>query len=109
MQGASGPWRQGMTRDRTSDANLIDGATRRLQSALQALEAALERRLNGTDEQASLADQIHTLDADRSRLANELDDAVARSRRLETANREVAQRLDAAIDTIRAVLGGQDR
>ena len=92
-----------------SDANLIEGATRRLQSALQALEAALERRLNGPSEQAGLADQIHALDADRSRLASELDAAVARSRRLETTNRELAQRLDAAIHTIRAVLGEQDR
>ena len=108
MQGASGPWRQGMTRDRTSDANLIDGATRRLQSALQALEAVLERHLCEGEEPV-LAEQIHALDADRSRLASELDTAVARSLRLETANREVAQRLDAAIATIRALLDGQDR
>ena len=41
---------------------------------------------------------------DRSRLASELDAAAARARSLETTNREVAQRLDAAIDTIRSVL-----
>jgi len=91
-----------------SDINLIDGATRRLQSALRALETALERRLEGNREQLALADQIHALDVDRSRLAGELDLAVARSRRLETINREVAEQLDAAIDTIRTVLGTHD-
>jgi len=42
--------------------------------------------------------------ADRSRLASDLDLAAARARALETTNREVAERLDAAIDTIRSVL-----
>ena len=46
---------------------------------------------------------------DRSRLASELDAAVARARALETTNREIARRLDAAIDTIRSVLEAHDR
>jgi len=45
----------------------------------------------------------------RSRLASELDAAAARTRTLEIANREVAQRLDAAIDTIRSVLAANER
>ena len=45
--------------------------------------------------------------ADRSRLASDLDAAAARARTLETTNREVARRLDAAIDTIRSVLEAQ--
>jgi NAD-dependent DNA ligase len=91
-----------------TDTNAIDGATRRLQSALQALEAVLERRLEQDHRQAELADQIHAIGVDRSRLACELDGAVARSRRLETANREVAERLEVAIDAIRTLLGPQD-
>jgi NAD-dependent DNA ligase len=91
-----------------TDTNAIDGATRRLQSALQALEAVLERRLEEDHRQAELADQIHAIGVDRSRLACELDGAVARSRRLETANREVAERLEVAIDAIRTLLGPQD-
>ena len=43
-----------------------------------------------------------------ARLASELDQATARSRGLEEANREVAHRLAAAIDTIRAVLAPED-
>ena len=36
---------------------------------------------------------------------SELDGQTARARQLETANREIAHRLDAAIDNIRSVLG----
>jgi hypothetical protein len=92
-----------------NDTNGIDTAARRLQSALDALEAAIERRLEGDREQAELAGQIHALGVDRSRLANDLDTAAARSRRLETTNREVVQRLDAAIETIRTLLETHDR
>jgi hypothetical protein len=42
---------------------------------------------------------------DRSRLADELDGSLVKSRRLERTNREIAERLDAAIGTIRDVLG----
>ena len=38
-----------------------------------------------------------------ARLAGELDQAAARTRALETANREVAQRIDRTIETIRGV------
>jgi uncharacterized membrane protein YccC len=89
-----------------NDTNVIDTATRRLQSALDALEAALERRREGDREQTDFVGQIHALGIDRSRLAGELDTAAARSRRLETTNREVVQRLDAAIETIRTLLDG---
>jgi hypothetical protein len=44
------------------------------------------------------------LGADRSRLADELDGSLVKSRRLERANREIGERLDAAIGTIRSVL-----
>jgi len=59
--------------------------------------------------QETLDAQLHALGTDRSRLASELDAAAARARGLETNNREVAQRLDAAIDTIRSVLSANER
>ena len=92
-----------------TDISPIETATKRLQSALDALDAALERRLERDRGQAALADQVHAFGADRARLAAELDAAAARSRRLESANREVAQRLDAAIETIRSVVAAPDR
>jgi hypothetical protein len=82
----------------------IDAATRRLALALDALEAAVERRCDADGGSDGMAAQLHALVADRSRLASDLDLAAARARALETTNREVAERLDSAIDTIRSVL-----
>ncbi len=87
-----------------TEASAIDAATRRLAAALDALEAAVERRRDIDKGESALAAQVHSLGGDRSRLASELDTATARARRLETANRDIAQRLDVAIDTIRSVL-----
>ena len=82
----------------------VDVATRRLTAALEALESAVERRREADRDENELASRIQALGADRSRLADELDGSLVKSRRLERANREIAERLDAAIGTIRAVL-----
>jgi hypothetical protein len=82
----------------------IDVATRRLMTALDALESAVERRREADRDENELATRIQALGADRSRLADELDGSLVKSRRLERTNREIAERLDAAIGTIRAVL-----
>ena len=47
---------------------------------------------------------MQALGVDRTRLAAALDGETARSRRLETTNREIAGRLDAAIASIQSVL-----
>jgi L-lactate utilization protein LutB len=91
-----------------SEASTIESATRRLQSALETLDGAVGRRLERDQGQAALASQVHAFDADRARLAAELDVATARARALETANREVAQRLDEAIDTISAIVAAPE-
>ncbi len=85
----------------------IDAATRRLMSALDALESAVERRREADRDEDELATRIQALGADRSRLADELDGSLVKSRKLERANREIAERLDAAIGTIRAALGDE--
>jgi len=87
-----------------SDTDPIETATRRLAQALEALEAATERRCEADRADGALAKQLHVLGGDRARLAGQLDEAAARARALEAANREVAQRIDQAIDTIRGVL-----
>jgi len=87
-----------------TDASAIDAATQRLAAALEALEAAVERRHDIDKSESALAAQVHALGSDRSRLASELDAVTARARRLESANRDIARRLDVAIDTIRSVL-----
>ena len=88
-----------------SETDSVEAASRRLALALDALDAAVERRREADRGEDALADQIQALGTDRARLAGELDHAAARSRKLETANREIAQRLDQAIETIRGVLG----
>jgi len=76
--------------------------------ALDGLEAAVERRPDAGsgpgDDRASCMRW-----GDRSQLASDLDVAVARSRALETTNREIARRLEVAIDTIKSVLEANDR
>ena len=58
---------------------------------------------------AILTEQVHALDIDRAKLAADLDSQLARSRRLETANRDVARRLDAAMDNIKLVLDAKEQ
>ena len=82
----------------------IDAATRRLMSALDSLESAVERRREADRDENELASRIQALGADRSRLADELDGSLVKTRRLERTNREISEKLDAAIGSIRAVL-----
>jgi len=90
-----------------SEAGSVEIASRRLALALDALEAAAELRGETDRAQEALVTQIQALGTDRARLASELDQVTARSRGLETANREVAQRIVAAIEVIGGVLAGE--
>lgn len=92
-----------------SSAVEIEIATRRLMAALDALESAVERRRDADRDENELAARIQALGADRSRLADELDGALVKARKLERTNREISDRLDSAIVTIRSVLDtGED-
>jgi chromosome segregation ATPase len=91
-----------------SDPAAVEQATRRLSQALEMLDAAVDRRVEIDRSRAALAEQVHALDADRSKLAADLDTQTARARSLEAANRDVAKRLDAAMENIRHVLEAQD-
>jgi len=90
-----------------TDQSAIDIAVKRLALALDGLDAAVERRREADRSEEGLSSQLHALGVDRTRLAAALDDEAARSRRLESTNREIAQRLDAAIASIQSVLDGQ--
>jgi len=91
-----------------SEGRGIETATRRLSIALDSLEAALARRQDADGRAVALGEQIATLGADRARLAADLDRQTARARRLEEANRDVAQRIDNAMETVRAVAGASE-
>lgn len=85
----------------------IDAALKRLEAALDLLDGAIEDRLESVQHVGDLEDEVHRLGTDRSELAQTLDAAEARTARLEHANHEVSQRLDAAMESIRAVLERQ--
>jgi chromosome segregation ATPase len=82
----------------------IDAALRRLSAALDRLEAACERRAKADAIRINLEEELAVLQDDRSRLAVELDGAVARAKSLELANDEVGRRLNQASAEISAVL-----
>jgi hypothetical protein len=92
-----------------TDTSAIDSASRRLALAMDALEGAVERRREADHGHSALAEQLHSLGSDRSLLAAELDSAAARIRMLESTNREIARRLDVAIEQVRGVLEANDR
>ncbi|HEY5964253.1 MAG TPA: DUF4164 domain-containing protein [Xanthobacteraceae bacterium] len=91
-----------------TEQTAIEQATRRLSEALDALDAAVERRIDGDRERAALGEQVHALAADRSKLAADLDGQLARSRQLEASNRDIARRIDAAMENVRLVLESND-
>jgi len=76
----------------------------RLGRAMDALESAVSVRLENEQDYSEAEAEVQRLNADRSRLAQELDNSEARSDRLEEANKEVSRRLVTAMETIRAVL-----
>ena len=91
-----------------TEQGAVDMAVKRLALALDALDAAVERRREADRAEEALASQVQALGVDRTRLAATLDGETARSRRLEATNREIAQRLDAAIAGIQSVLDGNE-
>ncbi|MBX3521428.1 MAG: DUF4164 domain-containing protein [Xanthobacteraceae bacterium] len=96
-------------RQAAEHSTVLERARKRLASALDVLEAAINRRREHDRQRGELEAQIQAFGTDRSRLAGELDHARANLSSLEATNREVAQRLDQAVDTIRAVLEAQER
>jgi hypothetical protein len=90
------------------EQSAIDLAVKRLALALDALDAAVERRREADRSEEALVAQVQALGLDRTKLADALDGETAGSRKLEASNREVAQRLDAAIASIQSVLDNNE-
>lgn len=79
-------------------------ALERLSKGIERLEASVDDRLEKELDYAEADAEIQRMNADRSRLAQEIDKAEARAERLAEVNREVSRRLVTAMETIRAVL-----
>ena len=87
----------------TGEATLKEVISR-LGKAIDALEHAAAARLERQQDHSEAGAEVQRMNADRARLAQELDNSEARGERLEAANKEVSRRLVAAMETIRAVL-----
>lgn len=92
-----------------ADKDGLKSALRALMASLDDLDDAVDRQLEDRARIAALDSEMTDIMLDRSRLAQTLDKAEARSARLEDANREVSRRLVGAMEMIRAVLDGQKR
>ena len=87
----------------TGDVTLKE-VINRLGKAIGSLEKAVAARLEHDQDYADAEAEVQRMNADRSRLAQELDSSEAKAERLEAANKEVSRRLVTAMETIRAVL-----
>jgi hypothetical protein len=86
----------------------LDGAIGRLQAALIVLEVAAARRREADASQADLAEAFAAMQDDRSRLALDLDEALARARKLEAASDEVALRLERLGEALQGLAAQDD-
>ena len=83
----------------------IEAALKRLATALDHLDAAAERAAKAGSARADAEEEFALLRDDRSRLAMDLDGALARVGKLERANDEATKRIDRASEAIHAALG----
>ncbi|WP_322988516.1 DUF4164 domain-containing protein [Hoeflea sp.] len=82
----------------------VKSALEALNKALSHLDNDVERQVEASRSSTEAAAELDRMIDDRSRIAQELDQAQDRANRLEEANREVSRRLVTAMETIRAVL-----
>lgn len=87
----------------TGDATLKE-VLARLGRAMEVLDEAASARIEHEQDYVEAEAEVQRMNADRARLAQELDNSEARAERLEEANKEVSRRLVTAMETIRAVL-----
>jgi Domain of unknown function (DUF4164) len=92
--------------DRREPGQIAESA-RKLSLALAQLESAVNTRLEREIQLLDAEAEVQRMGADRSRLAESLDAAQARAKRLENTNREVSNRLIGVMESIRTVLNGE--
>jgi len=91
----------------TSSSAKIFEAYKRLETALNALDVALERSRKEDASLSSMEEELKVAEEDRSRLAQELDVSEAKVKNLTQVNEDVTGRVDQAMDQIRVILAKQ--
>lgn len=84
-------------------AKTLEHAFERAEKALNVLESSVETRLEHIALITEVEEEVQRMNADRSRLAQELDKNEARSERLELANKEVSRRLIGIMENLRII------
>jgi hypothetical protein len=90
-----------------SQADALQQATERLDTAVDQLESFLRQVFTEADEGVSVAalkEQVRFLTEERDRLLADLDAERGRSRRLKAANEEVSGRLEAVLVTLKDLM-----
>lgn len=85
----------------------IDEAASRLDKALLRLEGAVETLHEKSGDPTLTRKVVEALTKDRSRLAEQLDESLAREKELQALADEASEALGAAIAEVRAALGRQ--
>ncbi len=85
-------------------ADTSEPSIERLRAALESLEAAWERRVKGQARRTDADEELAIMQDDRSRLAVELDAALADNRALAAANAAAAERIAKVRATIEEML-----
>jgi hypothetical protein len=88
-------------------ADPLEPSLERMRAALDLLEAAIERRLRHDARRADADEEFALMQDDRSRLAVELDGALAGNRALAVANAAAAERIARASAAIENMLAGE--
>ncbi|MFO1125528.1 MAG: DUF4164 family protein [Methylocystis sp.] len=93
--------------DKRDDENAkrLDAAVAELQTALAQLERTVADKLEDELSSAELEEELAIMQDDRSRLALDLDAALARQNALERSRDEVLRRLESASEGVAAALG----
>ncbi|MBM3550437.1 MAG: DUF4164 family protein [Alphaproteobacteria bacterium] len=87
------------------NAKRVEADIAELQMAIAQLERAVAGKLEDEASNAELQEELAIMQDDRSRLALDLDAALARQNALEKSRDEVLRRLEAASEGVAAALG----
>ncbi|MDD9330040.1 MAG: DUF4164 domain-containing protein [Bartonella sp.] len=83
---------------------ILPQALEQLEKALRNLEVAVINHNTIIDKNNEWEEEIQRMNADRSRLAQELDKSEAQTERLTIVNKDVSKRLIKVMETIRVVV-----
>ncbi|MEM7290229.1 MAG: DUF4164 domain-containing protein [Pseudomonadota bacterium] len=90
-----------------TDRNPLAPAMDRLSKAVTSLEKAVEIRMDRESVLSDAEAEVQRMGADRTRLADALDNAEERAQQLEHVNKEVSRRLVDSMEAIKNVIERQ--